>query len=70
MQHFGSRLVFARDGPLFITMGERQQFRDEAQNLVTDLGKIVRIERDGRIPADNPFVGDASTARNLVVRAS
>jgi glucose/arabinose dehydrogenase len=55
--HYGSRLAFARDGRLFITMGERQQFRDEAQNLVNDLGKVVRIERDGRIPADNPFVG-------------
>jgi glucose/arabinose dehydrogenase len=55
--HYGSRLAFARDGRLFITMGERQQFRDEAQNLANDLGKVVRIERDGRIPADNPFVG-------------
>jgi aldose sugar dehydrogenase len=55
--HFGSRLVFARDGRLFVTLGERQLFRDEAQNLDTDLGKVVRIESDGRVPADNPFVG-------------
>jgi glucose/arabinose dehydrogenase len=55
--HYGSRLAFARDGRLFVTLGERQQFRDEAQNLATDLGKVVRIERDGRIPADNPFAG-------------
>ena len=54
--HFGSRLVFARDGRLFITLGERFVRRDDAQLLDNDLGKIVRIEADGRIPADNPFV--------------
>jgi glucose/arabinose dehydrogenase len=55
--HYGSRLTFARDGRLFVTLGERQQFRDEAQNLESDLGKVVRIESDGKVPADNPFVG-------------
>ena len=55
--HYGSRLAFARDGRLFVTLGERQQFRDEAQNLGNLLGKVVRIERDGKVPADNPFVG-------------
>jgi len=55
--HYGSRLAFGRDGRLFITMGERQQYRDRAQGLDSDLGKVVRIERDGRVPADNPFVG-------------
>lgn len=54
--HFGSRLVFARDGRLFITAGERNQ-RQHAQELDHAQGKIVRVERDGRIPADNPFVG-------------
>jgi glucose/arabinose dehydrogenase len=57
--HFGSRLVFARDGRLFVTLGERQRFRDEAQDLGSLLGKVVRIERDGSVPADNPFVGQA-----------
>lgn len=57
--HFGSRLVFARDGRLFITLGERFIRRDDAQRLGNDLGKIVRIEADGRIPADNPFVDRA-----------
>lgn len=55
--HFGSRLVFARDGRLFVTLGERNSERARAQSLDTHLGKVVRIERDGRVPADNPFVG-------------
>jgi aldose sugar dehydrogenase len=57
--HFGSRLVFARDGRLFVTLGDRLLRRDDAQLLDNDHGKIVRIESDGRIPADNPFVGRA-----------
>jgi glucose/arabinose dehydrogenase len=54
--HFGSRLVFARDGTLFVTLGERYAYRERAQDLSTDLGKIVRINRDGSVPRDNPFV--------------
>ena len=53
--HFGSRLVFGRDGRLFITLGDRLLRRDDAQKLDSHLGKVVRIERDGRVPADNPF---------------
>lgn len=58
--HFGSRLVFARDGTLFITTGERsiQEGRVQAQRLDGTLGKVVRIMPDGAIPADNPYVGD------------
>ncbi|HEY5559573.1 MAG TPA: PQQ-dependent sugar dehydrogenase [Steroidobacteraceae bacterium] len=55
--HFGSRLVFARDGRLFVTLGERNKERDSAQDLGTHLGKVVRIAKDGTVPADNPFVG-------------
>lgn len=54
--HFGHRLVFGRDGTLFITSGDRMRF-DPAQKLDTNLGKVVRINRDGSIPKDNPFVG-------------
>jgi len=54
-QHFGSRLVFARDGTLFITLGDRGALRDSAQDLSTTIGKVVRIAPDGAIPADNPF---------------
>ncbi|MCU0621260.1 MAG: PQQ-dependent sugar dehydrogenase [Gemmatimonadales bacterium] len=55
--HYGSRLVFARDGTLFVTQGDRMNQRPKVQDLGTDIGKIVRINRDGSIPADNPFVG-------------
>ena len=54
--HFGNRLVFAPDGKLFITSGERMRF-DPAQSLASNLGKVVRINPDGSIPNDNPFVG-------------
>lgn len=57
--HFGSRLVFARDGKLFVTQGERSilEGQKQAQDLGSGLGKIVRINPDGSIPKDNPFVG-------------
>ena len=54
--HFGNRLVFGRDNTLFITSGERMRF-DPAQSLSSNLGKVVRINRDGSIPKDNPFAG-------------
>lgn len=59
--HFGSRLVFAGDGTLFVTLGDRQssRFRDQAQDLGSHIGKIVRIRPDGTVPEDNPFVGRA-----------
>lgn len=56
--HFGSRLVFDRRGELFITLGENGQ-RAAAQQLDKLQGKLVRLHADGRIPADNPFVGRA-----------
>ncbi|MEC4879543.1 PQQ-dependent sugar dehydrogenase [Pseudomonas sp. NC26] len=54
--HFGSRLVFDRDGYLFIALGENNQ-RSTAQDLDKLQGKIVRILPDGEVPKDNPFVG-------------
>jgi glucose/arabinose dehydrogenase len=59
--HFGCRLVFGRDGTLFITQGERSilQGRMQAQLMNSLLGKIVRVNPDGSIPEDNPFVGTA-----------
>jgi glucose/arabinose dehydrogenase len=56
-QHFGSRLVFARDGTLFVTQGDRYAYREGAQDLSVGFGKIVRIHPDGSVPRDNPFVG-------------
>ncbi|MEX2150400.1 MAG: PQQ-dependent sugar dehydrogenase [Steroidobacteraceae bacterium] len=55
--HFGSRLVFAGDGKLFVTLGERNSERDLAQDPGTHIGKIVRITTDGEAPGDNPFIG-------------
>lgn len=53
--HFGSRLVFDRDGHLFIALGENNQ-RPTAQDLDKLQGKLVRVYPDGRVPEDNPFV--------------
>ena len=55
--HWGSRLVFRRDGTLFVTMGDRFQYAKEAQNLSNTIGKLVRINSDGSIPKDNPYAG-------------
>lgn len=57
--HYGSRLVFSPEGYLYITMGDRESFRDNAQDLTTHIGTIVRINPDGTVPQDNPFVGEA-----------
>lgn len=54
--HFGSRLVFDNQDHLFITLGERYIARDDAQRLNNDHGKLVRLNDDGSIPDDNPFV--------------
>jgi len=56
--HYGSRLAFRDDKTLFVTLGERQK-GSPAQDLSTTLGKVIRINRDGSIPADNPSIADA-----------
>ncbi len=57
-RHFGSRIVEGRDGTLFLTIGDRGD-RPSAQDLSRENGSVVRINRDGSVPADNPFVGRA-----------
>lgn len=63
--HFGCRIVESRnargeaDGLLYLTLGERFSQRDDAQRLDNHHGKVVRVGKDGRVPADNPFVGRA-----------
>lgn len=55
--HWGSRLLFAPDGTLYITLGERFDYKEQAQNPHNHLGTVIRINPDGSVPADNPFVG-------------
>jgi glucose/arabinose dehydrogenase len=52
--HFGSRIVFTRDGSLFLTLGDRYSARDEAQNPANHLGKLVRLMADGSPYTGNP----------------
>jgi glucose/arabinose dehydrogenase len=54
--NFGGRMVFGRDGKLYLTVGERQE-QDRAQNTMLHGGKVLRLNEDGSVPADNPFVG-------------
>ncbi len=56
--HFGSRLVFDRDGYLYITLGDRGEM-ERAQNPGDHNGSVIRLHDDGRVPKDNPFVGKA-----------
>lgn len=62
--HFGSRLVFDRDGHLFIALGDNNQ-RPTAQDLDKLQGKVVRIYPDGRIPEDNPFMGHSGARTEI-----
>jgi len=54
--HFGSRLVFDRQGYLYITLGDRGEMA-RAQRLDDHAGSVIRLHDDGRVPDDNPFVG-------------
>jgi glucose/arabinose dehydrogenase len=58
--HYGGRLAFLPDGTFALTVGEGFEYREKAQDLTSDLGKIVRLDEDGNVPADNPFVGRSS----------
>lgn len=55
--HFGGRLAFLPDKTLVLTLGDGFDYREQAQNLGSHLGKTVRLQRDGSVPKDNPFVG-------------
>ncbi len=59
--HFGGAMGFDRDGHLFLTLGDRsdRNMRPQAQDLGSHMGKVIRINADGSVPADNPFVGQA-----------
>lgn len=60
--HFGCRIVERKvngkpDGTLFLTLGDRFSYKEEAQKLDSHIGKIVRVGKEGAIPPDNPFIG-------------
>ena len=56
--HYGGRIAFAPDRTLFLTLGDGFNYREEAQNRANTLGTIVRLNEDGSVPSDNPFVGE------------
>ena len=62
--HYGHRIAFGPDGKLWIGSSERQKF-DPAQDMRSNLGKIVRLEDDGRVPADNPFAAQGGVAAQV-----
>ena len=62
--HYGHRIVFGPDGKLWISSGERQQF-DPAQDMKSNVGKIIRLNDDGSIPADNPFMNQGEIAQQV-----
>ncbi|MDQ3205192.1 MAG: PQQ-dependent sugar dehydrogenase [Pseudomonadota bacterium] len=62
--HYGHRIAFGPDGHLWISSGERQKF-DPAQDMGSNLGKIIRLKPDGSVPADNPFVGEGEVASQV-----
>jgi glucose/arabinose dehydrogenase len=62
--HFGHRIAFGPDGHLWISSGERQKF-DPAQDMQANLGKIIRLDDDGSVPADNPFAGQGGVAAQV-----
>jgi len=62
--HFGHRIVFGGDGKLWISSGERQEFTP-AQDMAGNLGKIIRLNDDGSVPADNPFASRGGVAAQV-----
>jgi glucose/arabinose dehydrogenase len=62
--HFGHRLAFSPDGHLFVSSGERQKF-DPAQDMRGNLGKILRLNDDGSVPADNPFADQGGVTAQI-----
>jgi glucose/arabinose dehydrogenase len=62
--HYGHRITFGPDGLLYISSGERQKFTP-AQDMQSNLGKIVRLHDDGRVPADNPFASQGGVTAEL-----
>ena len=64
--HFGGRMAFLGDGTLAITSGDGFDYREQAQSLESMLGKVLRINTDGTVPADNPFVGTENARSEIL----
>jgi aldose sugar dehydrogenase len=64
-QHYGGRLLFLPDGTLLVTVGEGFEYREAAQDINKQLGKILRINSDGSIPEDNPFFAQGGPAAKV-----
>jgi len=62
--HYGHRIAFDKDGKLWISSSERQKF-DPAQDMKSNLGKILRLNDDGSVPADNPFADQGGVAAQV-----
>ncbi|KGM56384.1 glucose dehydrogenase [Lysobacter arseniciresistens ZS79] len=62
--HYGHRIAFGPDGKLWISSGERQKF-DPAQDMQANLGKVIRLDDDGGVPADNPFASQGGIAAQV-----
>jgi aldose sugar dehydrogenase len=63
--HFGSRIAFKKDKTLFVSTGDRGSQRGLVQDLSTTIGKVIRINRDGSVPLDNPFVNEKSARSEI-----
>ncbi|WP_372626515.1 PQQ-dependent sugar dehydrogenase [Arsukibacterium sp.] len=63
--HYGGRMVQLPDNSILLTLGDGFDYREQAQNPANHLGKIIRLQSDGSIPADNPFVGQAGFASEI-----
>ena len=59
-QHYGGRMLFLPDGTLLLSTGDGFDYREAAQAIHSELGKVLRINDDGSIPADNPFVAEGA----------
>lgn len=63
--HYGGRMVQLPDHSIVLTLGDGFDYREQAQNKGSHLGKIVRLTPQGKAPADNPFVGQPDTAAEI-----
>jgi aldose sugar dehydrogenase len=64
-RHYGSRILFLGDGTLMMTIGDRGATPERAQDPTDHSGSVLRLNEDGTVPADNPFVGDPSRADEI-----